>query len=335
MENVYDFREGYIVGEINRKKAKKVLLQLPEGIKKEGFRIANFIEDNCDCEVYISGNSCWGGCDLSLNEAKDLNVDLLIHFGHAPFIKIDFPILYVELESKLDVLKMLKKNIKFIKESNIGLISSVQHIHKINIVKEFLENNGFNVFIPEKRGFSYYDGHVVGCEYNSLKLIKDKIDACLVLGNTFHSLGAALMITDKKVYLLDERTEKIELMDKLRDKVIKQRFAMIEKVKDAKKIGIIVDLKPGQKNIGIAGILKKELKNIGKDSIILIMNEVTPEKLMNFYDIEAFVETACPRIAIEDKEKYEKPVISSREARVVIGKLTWEELLGEGLIGFY
>ena len=335
MQNTYDFREKYIVEEINSRKAKKVLLQLPEGIKKEGFRIAKFIEDNCDCEVFISGNSCWGGCDLSLEEARNLNVDLLIHFGHAPFIKIDFPILYVELESKLDIIKMLKKNLKEIKEKNIGLVSSVQYIHKINEVKEFLEKNGYNVLIPEKRGFSYYNGHVVGCEYNSLKLIRNKVDAYLVLGNTFHSLGAALMVIDKKIYLLDERTEKTELMDRLRDKIIKQRFSMIEKVKDAKKIGIIVDLKPGQKNIGIANLLKKELEKIGKESVILIMDEVSPEKLMNFYDIEAFIETACPRIAIEDREKYEKPIISSREARVVVGKLSWNDLLKEGMIGFY
>ena len=124
-------------------------------------------------------------------------------------------------------------------------------------------------------------------------------------------------------------------MSKLRDKVIKQRFAIIEKIKEAKKIGIIVDLKSGQKNVGIANLLKKELKNAGKDSVILIMNEVSPDKLMNFYDIDGFIETACPRIAIEDKEKYEKPIISSREARIVIGKLSWNDLLKEGLIGFY
>src|SRR3989344_3103742 len=146
----YDFREKYIIDEINRKNAKKILIQLPEGIKKEGFRISKLIEDNCDCEVYISGNSCWGGCDLGLNEARDLNVDLLVHFGHAPFINVDFPILYIELESKLDIVKMLKKNVKNIKEKNIGLVSSVQYIHKINDVKRFLEENGFRVFIPEK-----------------------------------------------------------------------------------------------------------------------------------------------------------------------------------------
>jgi len=331
----YDFREDYIVEEINRKKTRKVLLQFPEGVKREAFRISKYIEEKCNCEIYVSGNNCWGGCDLSLTEAKDLDVDLLVHFGHAPFVKKEFPVLYIELESKLDIKNMLKKSLSSIKGKNIGLVSSVQYIHQINDIKKFLEANKFNVLIPEKRGFSYYNGHVVGCEYNSLKLIRNNVDAFLVLGNAFHSLGAALMITDKKVYLMDERTEKIELMDKLRDKVIRQRFAMIEKVKEAKKIGIIVDLKPGQKNVGIANLLKKELKNIGKESVILIMNEVSPDKLMNFYDIEAFIETACPRIAIEDRERYEKPIITAREARVVIGKLKWDDLLNEGFIGFY
>src|SRR3989344_2414256 len=331
----YDFREDYIVEEINRKKTRKVLLQFPEGVKREAFRISKYIEEKCNCEIYVSGNNCWGGCDLSLTEAKDLDVDLLVHFGHAPFVKKEFPVWYIELESKLDIKNMLKKSLSSIKGKNIGLVSSVQYIHQINDIKKFLEANKFNVLIPEKRGFSYYNGHVVGCEYNSLKLIRNNVDAFLVLGNAFHSLGAALMITDKKVYLMDERTEKIELMDKLRDKVIRQRFAMIEKVKEAKKIGIIVDLKPGQKNVGIANLLKKELKNIGKESVILIMNEVSPDKLMNFYDIEAFIETACPRIAIEDRERYEKPIITAREARVVIGKLKWDDLLNEGFIGFY
>ncbi|MAG47046.1 diphthamide biosynthesis enzyme Dph2 [archaeon] len=335
MQETYDFKEEYIVEEINRKNAKKVLIQLPEGIKKEGFRISKHIEENCECEVYISGNSCWGGCDLSLEEAKNLAVDLLIHFGHAPFIKVDFPILYIELESKLDIIDMLQKSMKDIKEKKLGLVSSIQYIHKIEEVKKFLDDNGFETIIPEKRGFSHYNGHVVGCEYNSLKLIRNNVEAFLVLGNTFHSLGAALMINDKKVYLLDERNEKIELMDELRDKVTRQRFAMIEKVKGANKIGIIVDLKPGQKNVGFAKVLKKDLKEVGKDSMILLMNEVTPDKLMNFYDIDAFIETACPRIAIEDREKYEKPLISAREARVITGKISWEKLLEEGLIGFY
>ena len=34
------------------------------------------------------------------------------------------------------------------------------------------------------------------------------------------------------------------------------------------------------------------------------MDELTPDKIMNFYNIDAFIELACPRIAIDDFAKY-------------------------------
>ena len=38
------------------------------------------------------------------------------------------------------------------------------------------------------------------------------------------------------------------------------------------------------------------------------MNEMTPDKLMNFYYVDAFVVLACPRIPIDDFAKYNKPL---------------------------
>ncbi|MBI2105413.1 diphthamide biosynthesis enzyme Dph2, partial [Candidatus Woesearchaeota archaeon] len=319
--------------EIKKRNARRVLLQLPEGLKKEAFKILEDVKGKTKAELIFSGRGCWGGCDLAVEEAKKIKADLLIHFGHAPFVKSDFPIIYIELYSKLNIVDMLEKEIKKLDIKKIGLIGSVQFIRQFDRIKIFLESCDKEIIIPKKKGFSAYDGHVVGCEYNLLKGIESEVDGFLVVGNKFHSLGAALMCTNKKVYLLDEQTGKIELMNNERDKVIRKRAIAIDKVKQAEKIGIVVDKKIGQYNMRIAENLRNDFEKLGKKIIIIIVDEFNPS-IMNFYDVNAFIDTACPRIAFEDFEKYDKPMITSREAKVAIGKLSWDELLEKGLIGF-
>ncbi|MAG45236.1 MAG: diphthamide biosynthesis enzyme Dph2 [Nanoarchaeota archaeon] len=330
----YDFEEERIIEEIKERKAKRILLQLPEGVKKEGLRLSKLIESKTNSKLFISGGSCWGGCDLAVEEAKKINVDLLVHFGHAPFVNVKFPVLYIEMKAKVDLIPVLKKEIKKIEADKLALVGSVQYREQLGDVKGFLEDEGKKIIIPNKKGFSAFDGHVIGCEFSGLVKIGHKIEGCLVLGNKFHALGAALTLVDIPVYLFDEHTNKIELMDKEKDKILKQRAISLDRVRRITKIGILVDMKPGQYNLERAEGLKKNLEKIGKKVVIIIVKEFNPDTLMNFYDVKGFIDTACPRIAIDDYGRYDKPMINMREAQILLGKLSWNGLLEEGLVGF-
>ena len=280
----------------------------------------------------MSGETCWGACDIALNEAKDINSEIIIHYGHAPFIKkLDFPVLYVEMEDKTPIYELLEKSKEYVNTYKIiGLSASIQHIHQLEEAKKYYENLGKEVIIPQKKGFSHYNGHVIGCEYNSLKTIKDKVEVFITIGNRFHSLGASLAVRNP-VILLDVYNYEIQLMDKIRDKIVKERFAAIEKTKNAKKIGIIVGLKPGQK-FGNMKVIIEKFEKSGKEVIVITMSEITSDKLVNFYDIDSFVELACPRIAIEDFGKYEKTIVTFREALVVIGEIEWKDIIESGFL---
>ena len=48
------------------------------------------------------------------------------------------------------------------------------------------------------------------------------------------------------------------------------------------------------------------------------------------YDIDAFVELACPRIAIDDFAKYKKTLVTFKEALVAVGHKDIKELLSTG-----
>src|SRR3990167_7789513 len=117
----FDFELEKLAKRVNEKEAKKVLIQLPEGMKMHAFEIVDYINKNTKAEAIISGESNWGGCDIALDEAKNLKVDLLIHFGHAQFIKADFPIIYVEVKDNTDLTELLKKSLEKIQGKIMGL----------------------------------------------------------------------------------------------------------------------------------------------------------------------------------------------------------------------
>lgn len=64
---------------IKEEKAKKVLIQLPDGLKPKAEEIERILKKETKAEIYFWASSCYGSCDLPQIEG----FDLLIHFGHS------------------------------------------------------------------------------------------------------------------------------------------------------------------------------------------------------------------------------------------------------------
>jgi 2-(3-amino-3-carboxypropyl)histidine synthase len=107
---------------------------------------------------------------------------------------------------------------------------------------------------------------------------------------------------------------------------------MIEQARKSNSFGILVSTKPGQSNPNIALQIQRTLEENGKKSVLLYTDEILPEKLLDFTDIEVFVDTACPRLALDDPERFPKPILTRDEIKVVTGTWSWEQLLQHGLV---
>ncbi|RLE45885.1 hypothetical protein DRJ22_03355 [Candidatus Woesearchaeota archaeon] len=70
------------VKEIKKQKARKILIQLPDGLKPKAKEITDEIRKKTNAEVLIWLGSCYGACDLPLH-AEKAGVDLLIQWGHS------------------------------------------------------------------------------------------------------------------------------------------------------------------------------------------------------------------------------------------------------------
>ncbi len=80
----YDFELNKLVNKIKKLKAKRVLIQLPDGLKNRSVEILDYLSNNTNARIDVWGGSCFGACDLPIIP-KNIKYDLLIHFGHEEF----------------------------------------------------------------------------------------------------------------------------------------------------------------------------------------------------------------------------------------------------------
>jgi 2-(3-amino-3-carboxypropyl)histidine synthase len=322
---MYDLEIDRIVKIIEDNDYKLVGLQLPEGLKDRAAEIADAIRDKTDCDVIISADPCYGACDLADGSMKHVGVDALFHFGHSPiFEKSAVPVEYIEVRDDKDSISLIKKNLKKFSKK-VGIVTTIQHIHTLEKIKKLLEGEGFDVKIGKGGGRIKHDGQVLGCSFGSAADVASEVDNFIYIGSgNFHPLGVALA-TGKKTFAVDPLLGEVRDMDSIKEKILRQRHAKIAKSRDGKTFGIIIGEKRGQLHKGLAFKLEKMIEEKGKRAYFLYLNEITPDNLLPFRKLDAFVNTACPRISIDDAAKFKRPLLTPVELEIVLGAREWDE----------
>lgn len=89
LEEFYELDFDKIITEIKKQKSKRVLLQLPDGLKPYAIEIekeleARLAKAKLKIEFFIWLDTCFGACDLPI-ETEKLGIDLIVQFGHSPW----------------------------------------------------------------------------------------------------------------------------------------------------------------------------------------------------------------------------------------------------------
>ena len=319
--SMYNMDLDRVISKINSKDAKNVGLQFPEGLKMQAIKIARKIESETDATVIISGDPCFGACDVSDYKMKG-SVDLIVHYGHTPLpLKYEVPTIFVEAFAKIDLKKDLEKCLDALKDySKVALVTTTQHLHLLNEIRDYLEDNGKEVVLGSSK--STRKGQVLGCNFSSIKDLDAEIFLFIGSGN-FHPLGINLF-SNTPVLALDPYNNELRRMDEYADRILRIRFARITKARSAEKWGIIVSSKEGQYRMKLAKETKKLLEENGMEAYIILVDNVNPDVLLPYLELDAFVVSACPRIAIDDSQMYKKPLLTPQELEIVLNKREWE-----------
>ena len=355
----HDFQLDELVERIMKNDNRLVALQVPEGLKIQALEMMDSIEGGSGAQVILAADPCYGACDLVHDKMKMMGVELVAHLGHSQ-MNIDsgmathfIPVTYDGAPELSEVVPILDSHRRIAKDrlesnndgveisegeakerfldavgrfsplvdSKLGLVGSIQHLHLLEDYRKMLEDLGYDVEIPVGGERLTLPGQVLGCNYSG---DTSSIGHYLFLGSgDFHPIGLVLH-TGKPLAMLDPYTgEASEMSFERIERILRQRFGLIMSVGDAKSFGILIGEKPGQMRRNLAIRMKRLLEAHGKKGYLLALDHVGPE-LIDFYPVEAFVNTACPRIAIDDSTRYSKPLITPYELEVSLGEKKWE-----------
>jgi 2-(3-amino-3-carboxypropyl)histidine synthase len=318
-----------ITDTIRNKKAKTIALQLPEGLRTHALSLITRIEQQTSSTVLVCADPCYGACDLSSGRLHSLNVDLVIHLGHTeiPHLPNTIPTIYINAVSLRDPKAVIAKAIPSLIGPRIGLVTTAQHLDSLPIAEAALRAEQFVPIIGKGGPRIASKGQILGCDFSSATTIQDQVDSFLYIGSgTFHPVGLALA-TRKPVITADPYTGEVqrEELKTLKDSLLRQRYAAIATAQKATRYGIIIGLKAGQQRLVFAKRLRSQLQTKGKTAILLLLDQCTPLVLQSFSEMDCFVSTACPRIAIDDAAMYPRPVLTPIELEVVLGQRSWED----------
>lgn len=313
---------------------KLVGLQFPDGLRDYATEIEKILRaKTTGIDFVISADPSYGACDLALN-LKQLGADMLVHFGHTEMPSINhlfsWDVLYVAARHRLSVGDVSAAGARRLSAltnggKRIGIVTTAQHQHKLQEMADAMKAAGFEVFVGagDNRLAGY--GQLLGCNFTAGTSIEADVDGFVYVGSgDFHPIAIAWG-TEKPVVLADPYSNEVRTIEETMDKLMRQRFAAIQRAKDAKAWGILVGTRVGQERLKLARGLKKLLEQHGMEAHLIALDFFSWDNLQYFRHLDALVNTSCPRITTDDYARYPMAMITPPELEIVLGKRTWED----------
>lgn len=298
-------------------------VQFPDGLRDHGTEIADIVEAELGVPVIISADPCYGACDLADDEMAKLGVKVLLHFGHSDMPSVPelggVHVYYIQAWSTHSITEIVTEAAKnHLQGKTIGVCTTAQHTHKMDEAAEILEAHGFKAIIGFGDERTKMKGQLLGCNVMAAtKLVE--VDEFLFVGSgDFHPLALALE-TDKRIIGACPYTNTINSFTEPKHKILKQRYAAIAVAQEAETFGIVISTKGGQMRFRMAQKILAKLREHGKKGYLIQNKQISPNDLLYFRHLDAFVGVACPRVPIDDQGRYKVPFLTPQELDMVLG----------------
>lgn len=300
---------------------RRLVLQVPAGLVRNAHDIASDLARATGAKVSVLNRACFGACDVpSVEEAP--GAEAVVALGHSPIpnVRLPLPTYFVEMRTpNPEVRSIARMVVDSDLPRSLGLVASVQHLDLVEPLREELRGEGFSLPVAAGDRRLAYPAQALGCNYSSSEAVAEGVDGFLFLGTgEFHPRGLALA-TAKPVWSLDPlRSELTGPVD--RDRLVARRLLYVARARDAERWGILVSSFPGQHRPAMAEALRRRAEAAGRSATVLTFARLHLADLAG-RDLDAYVNTACPRIATDDAALYERPVLTPPEFLMALGEL--------------
>ncbi|XP_006339197.1 diphthamide biosynthesis protein 2 [Solanum tuberosum] len=313
--------------------------------------------DAKDVKLYVMADTMYGNCCVDEVGASHANADCVIHYGHTCFSPTStLPAFLVLGKASLNVPLCAQTLCEYTIKAGkpILVLYGLEYTHAITEIKASvgaqvcseLEVHYADIMSPiitPPETFNSMneqpeqsDGQCAnGCSI-------EENDAAYCVGGLTWSLPVGRRIEDYLIFyvgsddpafaniLMTYNACEIVRYDATEDnlvndfsqqkRILKRRYFLIEKAKDASIIGILVG------TLGVAGYLhmihqmKDLITRAGKKAYTFVMGRPNPAKLANFPECDIFVYVSCAQTALLDSKEFLAPVITPFEAMIAFGR---------------
>jgi len=303
---------------------RRIALQVPAGLVRNAHELAQRMREETGASVSLVARACFGACDFP-SEGEVPGADALVVLGHSPIpnVRLTMPTYFVEMRQEGGEPEALAKTLVAAGvPARLGLVASVQHLDLLPRLTLALQAHGITLQTGTGDHRLSYPSQALGCNYTSAQSISATVDAYLFVGTgRFHPVGLAYAV-GKPVWSLDPLQNRLEPpID--RASLVRDRQLLVARAMDARTFGIIVSSFSGQNRSAMAAALVDRARRAGRSAEILVADRVDPRDLEG-RNLDAYVCTACPRIALDDYRLYPKPMLTPPEFLMALGELPME-----------
>jgi len=338
----YNFEIKKTLWRIRRCQAKRVAIQLPEGLLLFACPISDLLERFGQVEIFVFADVTYGACCVDDFAARALGCELLVHYGHSCLVPVDVTskspseqeagttqVMYVFVDVNFDVEHMVESiKLEFPDPSSrLAILGTIQFSGTLHLAKTELDKfYSTPVLVPQARPLS--SGEVLGC--TSPTLPQDELDAFIFVADGRFHLESAMIANPMLPALRYDPYSKVftrEAYDS--PALLSIRLKDINRAKKAERWGVILGTLGRQGNPLILRRIVNAIKETKPNAqvAVILLSELSSAKLSAMEEqVEAWVQIACPRLSIDWAEAFsKKPLLTPYEAFVALGKAEWRD----------
>lgn len=252
--------------------------------------------------------------------AEHIGADSVIHFGNACLTPTQrLPVLHIFTDLPLDIAKLQATLAEKYSGENIAVVYDLHYHRALSQL-----DAAYRLCPPSNESSEEKDAIVESGRQWPTSIRDGSWKIVYVGSNVRFEMVVSVTFPQCPVISYDVAMDSLVTDGVNVKKALMKRYMLIEKAKDAERIGILVGTLGASRYGSIIDQLRATIKASKRKAYTFLVGKPNVPKLANFPEIDVFVLVACPENSLLDSKEFLKPIITPFELEVALNaNRTW------------
>ncbi|CAM8920502.1 unnamed protein product [Rhodiola kirilowii] len=342
---------------ISSRNFKRIALQFPDHLLNDSVMILTSLRNELqsligayDVKLFVMADTTYGSCCVDEVGASHIAADCVIHYGHtclSPTSSLPAYFVFGKADIHLNTLAQAITNCAFTSQKPLIVLYSLEYAYAMHSLRKQVNESIQALFAQVMCSFIIPKSSSNQVLFDGKKEVEEEEDCgsryslgglvwTLPRGQTMEDYllfwigsdspafaNAVMTFNGCQFVRFDPENNSLDTDFAQQSRVLKRRYYLVEKAKDANIVGILVG------TLGVAGYLdminqmKRLIAGAGKKAYTFVMGKPNPAKLANFPECDVFVYVSCAQTALLDSKEFLSPIITPFEATIAFTGRQW------------